>query len=186
MERDWVFGNVVCIYCHWLFCFVFETVREEVVYLSGVSVSHVGYLNKSFVFVWKRSGISGTWLLLWSLCSGVLSLYLYVAFALLSPARAMHSSDCHHGNELRQCQQRLIIVESYLWPQVVCRLVSRIFRCGIIVSAVMIATCVRAFCFCSKISLLFHGRIVIFNVVNGTVWAPIRGGAAETRLTDTL
>jgi hypothetical protein len=34
-----------------------------------------------------RSGISGTWLLLWSLCSGVLSLYLHVDFALLSPAR---------------------------------------------------------------------------------------------------
>ena len=50
MERDWDFGNVVCLYCH-LFFFVFETVREEqCVYLSGVSVSHVGYL-KSCVFL---------------------------------------------------------------------------------------------------------------------------------------
>ena len=32
------------------FFFVFETVREECVYLSGVSVSHVGYL-KSWVFL---------------------------------------------------------------------------------------------------------------------------------------
>ena len=44
MERDWDFGNVVCLYCH-LFFFVFETVREECVYLAGVSVSHVGYLK---------------------------------------------------------------------------------------------------------------------------------------------
>ncbi len=48
-------------------CFIF--------YLSGVSVSHVGCLDKLFVFVWKRSGIFGTLLLPW-LCA----LVVYFSF----------------------------------------------------------------------------------------------------------
>jgi hypothetical protein len=128
MERDWVFGNVVCIYCHWLFCFVFETVREEVVYLSAF----LAYLELDCCFGHCVRAFC-------------LSIYMSILHCCPLPGRAMHSSDCHHGNELKQCQQRLIIVESSLWPQVVCRLFSKIFRCWLIVSAVMIATCVRAF-----------------------------------------
>ncbi len=92
MERDWVFGNVVCIYCHWLFCFVFETVREEVVYLSGVSVSYVECL-KSWVFVRERSGIFGTWSLPW-FCTqaSCLSFYVSILHCCLLPGCCVRQS----------------------------------------------------------------------------------------------
>ncbi len=42
----------MCIYCHWLLCFVFETVREEVVYLPAFW--HIWNLIAALVIVFGR------------------------------------------------------------------------------------------------------------------------------------
>ena len=71
MERDWVFRNCVCLYCH-LFFFVACTLLREIynmrsrlsICLEFLSRSHFENL-KSCIFVWERSGIIGTLLLPW-------------------------------------------------------------------------------------------------------------------------
>ena len=144
MECDWVFGNVVCIYCHCFVLFSRRSGRRWSICLESLSPTSVtssrSFLSES---VLEYLGLDCCL----DHCVRAFCLYLYMSILHCCPlpGRAMHSSDCHHGNELRQCQQRFISVESSLWPQVVCRLFSKIFRCWLIVSAVMIATCVRAF-----------------------------------------
>ncbi len=165
MERDWVFGNVVCIYCHWLFCFVFETVREEVVYLSAFW--HIWNLIAALVIVFGR-------------------------FVSLFTCRFCTVVSCQAGRCIHQ-----IVIMGMSWDNVnndslVLKVLSGLKSFVVCFQGSFVAGLLWApswsqpvFArFCSKISLLFHGQIVIFNVVNGTVWAPIRGG--RDSLADTL
>jgi hypothetical protein len=88
------FSAMSCVYTvtgFLVFFVVFETAREEIVYLSGVSVSHVAH---------PKSCVSSESVLKYQGLDCCLSLYV-VNFALLSPAREFHAIACihQHGND---------------------------------------------------------------------------------------
>jgi hypothetical protein len=85
MERDWAFGNVVCLYCHWFSGFLFGF--RDCLFVWSLCFSRRA--PQIVRFVGKRSEISGTWLLPWSLCSRILSLSLRCRFCTVVPCQGV-------------------------------------------------------------------------------------------------
>ncbi len=93
-----------------------RTVREEIVYLSEVPVSHVEYLCSRVSFVWKLAYFGFCCCLDFVLCSGALFFFLRVGFCtfVASQEDIMHRWGPNMASNLKQFVQRFPVRDFWL------------------------------------------------------------------------